>query len=146
MKTLIILPIALVILIIAFGFTVRNYTQDKNGGIIFFEGTWEEALAKAKSEKKLIFLDAYASWCGPCKMMKRRTFSDPKVGEQFNKYFVNLAIDMEEGQGPELARKFQVNSYPTLIFLQANGTLITKAIGYHSSEEFLNIIKKFSGK
>lgn len=144
MKNITLFVLILATLVMAFGFSYNNRDY-KNSGIVFFEGTWEEALQKAKAEKKLIFLDAYASWCGPCKMMKRRTFSDPKVGEQFNKYFISVAIDMEQGEGPELARKFQVDSYPTLIFLQPDGKLITKAIGYHSPEEFLNIIKKISG-
>ena len=144
MKNITLFLLILATLVMAFGFSYNNRDY-KNSGIVFFEGTWEEALQKAKAEKKLIFLDAYASWCGPCKMMKRRTFSDPKVGEQFNKYFISVAIDMEQGEGPELARKFQVDSYPTLIFLQPDGKLITKAIGYHSPEELLNIIKNISG-
>src|SRR5574343_1372641 len=110
MKNITLFLLILATLVMAFGFSYNNRDY-KNSGIVFFEGTWEEALQKAKAEKKLIFLDAYASWCGPCKMMKRRTFSDPKVGEQFNKYFISVAIDMEQGEGPELARKFQVDSY-----------------------------------
>jgi len=52
-------------------------------GIKFFKGTWEQALEKSEEEGKLIFLDAYASWCGPCKIMARTTFKDSKVGEFF---------------------------------------------------------------
>ncbi|MDO8970421.1 MAG: thioredoxin family protein, partial [Saprospiraceae bacterium] len=59
-------------------------------GIEFFSGTWPEALEKAKKEELLIFVDAYASWCGPCKRMAAQTFPDPKAGEFFNANFLNL--------------------------------------------------------
>ncbi len=126
---------------------IRKATNEQKGqGIQFFTGTWDEALAKAKREKKLIFLDAYASWCGPCKAMKRKTFTDKRVGDFYNKYYVSIAVDMEEGEGPMLARKFKVDSYPSLIFLQPDGKFIGKATGFHSADEFLKIMKQFVGK
>ena len=70
-------------------------------GIEFFHGTWEEALLKAKTEDKLIFVDAFTTWCGPCKNMAANTFPDPAVGELFNKYFISMKIDMEKEMGLE---------------------------------------------
>jgi thiol-disulfide isomerase/thioredoxin len=84
-------------------------------GIEFFHGSWPEALAKAKSEEKLIFVDAFASWCGPCKRMAKESFPDPKVGEVYNASFICLKIDMEKPENAEFAGKYPVNSYPTLI-------------------------------
>ena len=52
-------------------------------GIEFFHGTWAEALEKAKTEEKIIFVDAFASWCGPCKRMASQTFPDPEAGNYF---------------------------------------------------------------
>lgn len=66
-------------------------------GIVFETGNWESILKKAKKEKKLIYLDAYTSWCGPCKMMKKSIFPDAQVGKYFNENFVNAQIDMEKG-------------------------------------------------
>ena len=63
-------------------------TDEETDGIQFFTGTWDEALEKAKEENKLIFLDAYASWCGPCKRMSKSVFTDEKVGEFFNANFI----------------------------------------------------------
>ncbi|MBW6479654.1 MAG: thioredoxin family protein [Bacteroidales bacterium] len=48
----------------------HSHENGKNEGMVFFTGTWDEALAQAKKENKLIFLDIYASWCAPCKMLK----------------------------------------------------------------------------
>lgn len=98
-------------------------------GIQFFEGNWTKALEQARKENKLIFLDAYASWCGPCKQLKRKTFPDKAAGEFFNKNFINIAIDMEEGEGPALGAKYSVTAYPTLIIADADGKLVAYTKG-----------------
>ncbi|MFN8353045.1 MAG: thioredoxin domain-containing protein [Spirosomataceae bacterium] len=112
----------------------------KNGngeGIKFFEGTFAQALAKAKAEKKLIFLDAYTSWCGPCKMMQTRTFPDKKLGDFFNQKFVAIKIDMEEGEGPNLAETYGVDAYPTLFFIDTSGKVVKRVLGFQSAEKLL---------
>lgn len=111
------------------------YAQDK--GIQFFEGTWKEALAKAKAENKMVFLDAYASWCGPCKKMAKDIFPLSEVGEFYNKNFVNVKMDMEKGEGPELAKAFEVNMYPTYVFLDADGSLSHRSLGQMPAQDFI---------
>ena len=115
-------------------------------GIQFFEGSWEEALKQAKAEDKLIFLDAYAAWCGPCKMLKRNVFTQQEVGDYFNAEFINVAMDMEKGEGPALSRKFGVTAYPTLIFVDGDGKVITKAIGYHNAQQLIGLGKRVQGQ
>jgi thioredoxin 1 len=102
-------------------------------GITFFTGTFKEALTKAKAEHKNVFMDAYTTWCGPCKMMKQNTFPDPLVGKIFNKKFVSIAIDMEAGEGIELAQKYQVQGYPTLLFLDSDGNILKNELGYRDA-------------
>ena len=65
--------------------------------------TLEQASVKAKAEKKLIFMDAYTTWCGPCKMMAREVFPQAKVGEAMNPKFISVKIDMESAFGAPLA-------------------------------------------
>src|SRR5688572_20723999 len=79
-------------------------------GIKFFEGTWDNALAEAKAQKKPVFVDCYASWCVPCKMLEKETFPDKAVGEYYTGQFINYRIDMEKGEGPELAKRYGVVS------------------------------------
>lgn len=98
-------------------------------GIEFFHGTWSEALTKAKSEQKLIFVDAYASWCGPCKRMAREVFPQKKAGDFFNANFICLKIDMEKEENAEFAGKYPVGSYPTLMFIDDNGKVVMKEVG-----------------
>ncbi len=112
---------------------------EKAAGIMFHEGTWAEALELSKSENKPIFLDVYATWCGPCKRLKKNTFSDREVGEFFNAAFINVAVDGEKGEGLELARKYGVNAYPSLIFINQNGEVISYTKGYHNAKQFLGL-------
>jgi thioredoxin 1 len=112
-------------------------TGDLHSGIAFENESLHNVMQKAKDQDKLIFLDAYASWCGPCKMLKKKTFPDPKAGEFFNRHFINVAIDVEKGEGPEVAAKYGVNAYPTLIVMNAEGTLIAFTKGFIDAEQLI---------
>lgn len=119
--------------------------ESERTGIQFFDGTWEEALQTAEAENKLIFLDAYASWCGPCKLMKRNVFSNAAVKEYFDDHFISMAVDMEKGMGRQLAQRYRVTAYPTLFFLDAEGNVVKKAVGYHNVQQFLALAKSVEG-
>ncbi len=106
-------------------------------GISFFQASWEQTLAKARAENKLIFMDAYATWCGPCKYMSANTFTDASVGAFFNKNFINTKIDMEKGEGIQLSIRYGVAAYPTLLFIDGNGKLVHKIVGAQEAAEFL---------
>lgn len=101
------------------------FAQDIN----FEHISFEEALVKAKEQNKLIFIDFYTVWCGPCKLMSNNIFTAPSVADLFNKEFVNLKIDAEKEGGVQLAKKYGVSAYPTLIFIDANGALMYKNVG-----------------
>lgn len=98
-------------------------------GIEFEQGTWSEALAKAKESDKLIFVDAYAAWCGPCKRMAKNLFPLQDVGDYFNKHFINVKMDMEKGEGPALGKKYPVTAFPTLLFISPEGRLVHRQKG-----------------
>ena len=106
-------------------------------GIQFEAGSWKEVLQKAKQENKLIFVDLYTTWCGPCKKMAADTFPQQAVGDYFNKNFVNYKIDAEKGEGPELAGKYEVSAYPTLVFVDAAGELVYKFMGVRTAEKLI---------
>ena len=121
---------------------LQSADKDSKEGIAFYSGTWENALATAKSENKLIFLDLYATWCGPCKALKARTFPDAEVGAYFNSNFISLALDAEKGMGIELARKYKLTAFPTLLFVDGAGKLVAKTIGYHTPSQLLDVAKQ----
>lgn len=116
---------------------------------IKFEGTssWKELIKKAKAEKKLIFMDAYTTWCGPCKMLQSRVFPDKQLGEYFNQNFVNAAIDMESDEGMRLSSIYEVRGYPTLFFIDPNNGKVVKSIlGYTEVDQLLNTGKSAASK
>lgn len=99
------------------------------------------ALVKAKSENKLIFIDAYAEWCGPCKIMARDIFPQKEVGDYFNSHFINLKLDMEKGDNPAISKKYGVSAYPTYLFLNSDGELVHKGLGSMPADKFIEVAK-----
>ena len=115
------------------------FSQD---GIKFGKQSFAQTLEQAKKENKLIFLDAFASWCGPCKLLDKNVFPKKEVGDYFNANFLNLHIDMEKGEGIEIAKKYSIYSYPTLLFINGDGKVVYKAAGYMSPQELISIAKE----
>lgn len=100
---------------------------------------FKDLIAKAKKENKILFIDAYTSWCGPCKMMEKNVFTKKSVGDYFNSSFINARFDMEKGEGREIAAKFGVRSYPTYLFLNGDGELVSQNFGYMEESLFLSM-------
>ena len=141
------LALAVISIIGAFAFTytpkekiTKAATDEK--GIQFIEQDWAKALQQAKAEKKLVFLDIYASWCGPCKMLKRNTFSNEEVATFFNSNFVNVSVDGEKTVGPDLARKYSLEGYPTLIIADAEGNPVLYTVGYIDAGTLMKFAKE----
>ena len=93
-------------------------------GIDFKKMTWAEAQKEAATSKKNIFLDAYTTWCAPCKMMEKDVFPDANVGNFFNEHFVCIKMDMERGEGIDLARLLNIHAFPTFIFADEKGNVL----------------------
>jgi len=120
---------------------VRGYTAPATQ-INFIENSWGEALKQAAAQHKYIFVDAYATWCGPCKMLKATTFKNARAADFFNKNFVNVAIDMEKGQGPQLASAWGMQAYPTLIIFDSAGNPVLGTVGYIGANDLIKFGQK----
>lgn len=114
-------------------------------GIEFYDGDWKDALAEAEKSEKLVFVDAYAVWCGPCKRMAKTTFKEKEVGDFFNANFINLKIDMERGHGLTFGSKYPVSAFPTLMFLNGKGEVIHKTTGAKDVAKLMSFAKKAMG-
>ena len=113
-------------------------------GITFEHGNFAAVCAKAKAEKKLVFIDVYTSWCGPCKYMAATVFKQDNVGQYFNSHFINFKIDAEKGEGKALAAKYKIQYYPTYLFIDDKGAVFNKAVGNIKDSLFLGIAAKAS--
>lgn len=126
------------ILVISLMFAVSfGFAQTKK--MHFETTTFAEIKAKAKKENKLIFIDAYTSWCGPCKWMAANVFTNDTVADYFNAKFINAKFDMEKGEGVDIAKLYEVHCYPNLLFIDGDGKLIHRGAGGLSVKKFTQL-------
>ncbi len=122
-----------------------KYTYAQTLSIEFFKGSWEQALAKAEEEQKVIFVKSYTDWCGPCKVMDKDVFSDQALGAYFNEHFVNLSMNVGEGQGAAakaFQKKYGVNMVPDILFINAQGEVLDRTHGIKHIGEVERMAKK----
>ncbi len=106
--------------------------------INFSDISFKDALERAKKEKKLIFVDIYTSWCGHCKEMAKSVFTLNDVGEFFNKNFISVKYDAEKSDdGKKIARDYIVTGYPTMLFINGEGRLVNRVLGYKTGKNLI---------
>lgn len=142
MKYFALITVGMAFLLASFNVLPENKENEPVKGIKFESISFEQALEQAKATNKLIFMDAYAVWCGPCKWMDANSFKDQAVGDFFNENFINLKVDMEKGEGPNLARRYKVTAYPTLFFINAEGEIVERVLGAKPAKDLLKIGRK----
>ena len=86
-------------------------------------------LEKSDREKKPVFIDLYTDWCTPCKIMDADVFGDQVTADYMNKNFINLKVDAEKGNGPNIAALYGVYVYPTLLFVDSKGVVLERMDG-----------------
>ena len=115
-------------------------TPSDGSGVAFASLSYEDALARARREKKLVFVDVYTDWCGFCKKLDREVFTDSDVARAASR-FVAIRVNAEKG-GEAVAARFGVRGYPTLLFVDADGELVEKVEGYLDADELVRILRK----
>jgi thioredoxin 1 len=119
------------------------FNEPKSSGhIVFIENSWDEDIKKARDQNKYIFVDAYTSWCGPCMMLKVKTFTNKKAADFYNANFINLSLDLEKGAGPQFAALWKIKSIPTLIIFDTNGKPVLGAEGFISADDLIRFGKQ----
>lgn len=128
---------------VMFGQTKRKQsTISSTKGIAFTNGKWKDIAVQARKDNKYIFVDAFTTWCAPCRQLKNVTFKDKSAAVYFNDNFINYTVDMEKGEGLELAEEWGVIAYPTLLFFTPEGKLIMKQIGYVDGKQLVDFGKQ----
>jgi thioredoxin-related protein len=115
---------------------------DATAQIDFEKKSWDAVIKKAKKQNKYIFVDCYTTWCGPCKLMDKKTFQDRQVGAFYNENFISYKIDMESTEGLDFSQYFLASVYPTFFFLDPNGNTVLKTVGYQEAEAFIQTGKQ----
>jgi len=100
---------------------------------VAFLTDYKRAQAASAASGKPIFLDAYTTWCAPCKKMEQEVFTDPGIKTLLEEDFIPLRLDMEKEPGLTLARQLNVAYYPTLLVLNEGKEL-------HRSVGFLDVV------
>ena len=135
------------LLILTMWFNTTLSAQETTKGISFHDNKpWKEILQLAKKENKLIFMDCYTSWCGPCKALAKNVFTQEKVGDFFNPRFINVKYDMEKGDGKMLNEQYKkhIIGYPTLLLINAEGKVLQQLAGYKDADELIEGIRSAS--
>lgn len=104
------------------------------------QATLEEIMADAVATEKLVFIDFYTTWCGPCKWMDSNVFNQNDVATKLNRHFINYKVDAEDFDGVNTALKYRVNGYPTFVFLTPQGKVIHTLEGMIPKETFMQTI------
>jgi thioredoxin-related protein len=124
-------------------------------GVVFLQNlSWQDILKTAKLEHKYIFIDCYASWCGPCKWMDQNVYQKDSVGEIMNNIFLAIRIQMDSTKqdGDDVRRwyeiahdfgiRYQIHSYPSYLFLSPDGDLVHKAVGSMDTPKFISLLEE----
>ena len=129
------------LIVVVLGATTISFASAQ--GIKFVESNFKEALTQAEQENKLLFMDCYTSWCGPCRLLANRVFPNDSIGQFFNKHFISLKVDMEKGEGPALARQYGVKAYPTLLFIDpSTQEIVSQVVGFRTVKALLEDAQK----
>jgi thiol-disulfide isomerase/thioredoxin len=111
--------------------------------ISFLEGDLSVAKERASREGKLIFLDFWASYCTPCKMMEEYTFTHPSVSDYVNDNYIPVRIDIQSFDGFDLKNQFDVRLLPTIIVLNSKGVMVGKHEEGMGADKFVETLKSY---
>ena len=116
----------------------QAYSAEK---VNYFNGTLKEALKESAKLNKPVFLKGYTTWCGFCLKLERTTLSDAEVTGYLNKNYINLNVDLEKGEGAEIARIFNVTVLPTMLVIASDGAVNKRIVGYQNPGELIEKLR-----
>ena len=101
----------------------------------------DAAKKKANDGMLMLFVDVYASWCGPCKMMDAQVYPDPALSAYMNKHFVSVRMDGETDFGRKFAAEQQLQGYPSMYIFSDDGARISSVVGFKPAAELMPLLE-----
>ncbi len=132
------LILTIFIFLLLFGIKARSEE------VVFSQGSYKEILELAQRENKKIMIDFFTDWCKWCVELDNVVYKSDEVAQYANANQINWKVDAEKGEGIELAKKYKVNGYPTIVFTEPDGTEIDRIVGYYKPQKFLEMMKNFN--
>jgi len=111
-------------------------SRPADNGEVFLDIKLDAALKKAAQEKKVVFIDFYTTWCGPCKMLDKQTWPNPTVRKFLRQHTIPLRLDAEREK--VIAKRYRINVYPSLVFIKPDGTERGRFAGFRDPQAFLD--------
>lgn len=156
------MPKRLSLLLILTIHTIVNAQQSQNilpvseeRGVKFEQNLdWQQVLTKAKAENKYIFLDCFATWCGPCKAMDKEVYTNDKVAQVINDQFISVKVQMDKTPYDDAFIKkwhynafaiqshYNVTAFPTFLFFSPSGIPLHKGVGFKNPEQFITLLQE----
>jgi thioredoxin-related protein len=129
----------------AFVILIMLFPLVMNAQVTFLEVStlqeMEAAQKKASDQQLMLFVDVYATWCGPCKMMDRDVYTDPAVADYMNANFISVRMDGETDYGRVYAAAQELEGYPSMFIFTMNGEPISKVVGFTPAEQLVPTLK-----
>ena len=117
-----------------------------NAQVRFTDKNLDAVREEATQQNKLVFIDLYATWCGPCKNMERNVFSQPEVGDFMAQHFIAAKYDIGKPTGSALAKKYGIRSIPTFLIFDTEGTLLGQITGGMPADDFIRAVEEILKK
>lgn len=138
------------LLTLAIFFSIRTFSQEEKGMHFIHGLSWQQVKDKAKSENRYIFVDAFTTWCGPCRMMAKNIFPLPETGSFYNANYINLKVQLDTtakdndevkrwyADAHDMMVRYGVNVFPTYLFFSPDGNLVHRSVGASDASTFIN--------
>jgi thiol-disulfide isomerase/thioredoxin len=131
--------LALLGVFLASGAVLSVHAIEKSA-VTFRDISSDDAAKAAAAEHKIVLIDFYTTWCGPCKMLDAQTWTDAAVGKLVDESAVPLRLDAEHN-GKTVADHYKIGAYPTILLLKPDGTEIDRLVGFRAAEVFISEFK-----
>jgi len=128
----------LLVFVLVVGLALNVLAQNRK--VEFQHKKWNKIVKMSKKQNKLIFLDCYTSWCGPCKMMLKDVFTQDKVADYMNDNFICTKYDMQKGEGITLKKKLKVTAFPTFLVIDENENVVHRIVGAYDADIFTSYL------